>query len=106
MSQNPLKRRQRDFSQISGSLCEGDSKHAADEAPVDSEGGAVENRGTGGVEALQEVKTAGGITFAQKSESASHQCMPLRAIQSGWIVFVLPPGSIARELVRIAAIDC
>jgi two-component system, chemotaxis family, CheB/CheR fusion protein len=47
------------------------------------------------------VKTAGGITFAQDEKSAKYGGMPHNAIYSGCIDFVLPPKSIAQELVRI-----
>ncbi|MFZ0883472.1 MAG: chemotaxis protein CheB [Candidatus Acidiferrales bacterium] len=47
------------------------------------------------------VKTAGGITFAQDEKSAKYGGMPHSAVYSGCIDFVLPPKSIAQELVRI-----
>jgi two-component system CheB/CheR fusion protein len=47
------------------------------------------------------VKTAGGITFAQDEKSAKYAGMPHSAVDSGCIDFVLPPKSIAQELVRI-----
>ncbi|HJZ51973.1 MAG TPA: chemotaxis protein CheB [Candidatus Acidoferrales bacterium] len=47
------------------------------------------------------VKTAGGITFAQDEGSAKYSGMPRSAIDSGSVDFVLPPKSIAQELVRI-----
>jgi two-component system CheB/CheR fusion protein len=47
------------------------------------------------------VKTAGGITFAQDEKSAKYAGMPRSAVDSGCIDFVLPPKSIAQELVRI-----
>ena len=47
------------------------------------------------------VKTAGGITFAQDEKSAKYGGMPRSAVYSGCIDFVLPPKSIAQELVRI-----
>lgn len=49
---------------------------------------------------LLEVKQAGGITFAQ-DDSARHDGMPRAAISTGGVDFVLSPGGIARELVRI-----
>jgi len=50
---------------------------------------------------LKAIKAAGGITFAQDSESAKHDGMPRSAIATGCVDFVLPPEKIARELVRI-----
>ncbi|MES9860893.1 MAG: chemotaxis protein CheB [Candidatus Thiodiazotropha sp. LLP2] len=48
------------------------------------------------------IKEAGGITFAQDSESAEYDGMPSNAVAAGCIDFVLTPAEIARELVRIA----
>jgi two-component system CheB/CheR fusion protein len=47
------------------------------------------------------VKSAGGITFAQDEKSAKYTGMPRSAVDSGSVDFVLPPKSIAQELVRI-----
>jgi two-component system, chemotaxis family, CheB/CheR fusion protein len=54
--------------------------------------------GTLGVKAI---KSEGGITFAQDSNSAKYDGMPRSATASGCVDFVLPPEAIARELVRI-----
>ena len=50
---------------------------------------------------IQEIKAAGGITFAQ-DHTAQQSSMPRSAIQTGAVDFVLPPEEIARELKRIA----
>jgi two-component system CheB/CheR fusion protein len=50
---------------------------------------------------IQEIKAAGGITFAQDN-TAEQQSMPRSAIATGTIDFVLPPDEIAKELGRIA----
>ena len=55
-----------------------------------------------GVTALQVVKAAGGITIAQQVETAHYPDMPLNAIKSGFVDYVLPPAAIARALVKIA----
>jgi len=54
-----------------------------------------------GTAGLAAIKAAGGITFAQ-DETAMHDGMPRNAIAAGCVDFVLPPGGIARELLRIA----
>ncbi|MBV9087960.1 MAG: hypothetical protein JOY79_10780, partial [Acidobacteriaceae bacterium] len=54
--------------------------------------------GTLGVAAI---KNEGGITFAQDARSAKYSGMPSSATASGYIDFVLRPGEIARELMRI-----
>jgi len=55
-----------------------------------------------GAEALCGIKEAGGITMAQKPETASQPNMPESAIASGCIDFILSPEDIAKEIVRIA----
>lgn len=58
-----------------------------------------------GAAALCGIKEAGGITIAQKLETASQPDMPASAIASGCIDFILSPEDIAREIVRIASAD-
>jgi chemotaxis response regulator CheB len=55
-----------------------------------------------GAAALRGIKEVGGITIAQKLDTAGQPDMPESAIASGWIDFVLSPEDIAREIVRIA----
>ena len=55
-----------------------------------------------GAAALCGIKEVGGITIAQKLETAGQPDMPESAIESGCIDFVLSPENIAREIVRIA----
>jgi len=55
-----------------------------------------------GAAALCGIKEVGGITIAQKLDTAVQPDMPERAIESGCIDFVLSPEDIAREIVRIA----
>ncbi|HUQ27276.1 MAG TPA: chemotaxis protein CheB [Usitatibacter sp.] len=50
---------------------------------------------------IQEVKAAGGITFAQDS-TAEQASMPRSAVATGAVDLVLPPDEIGRELSRIA----
>jgi two-component system, chemotaxis family, protein-glutamate methylesterase/glutaminase len=59
-----------------------------------------------GAAALCGIKDAGGITIAQKPETAAHPDMPVSAIDSGCIDFVLSPEEIAREIARIARRRC
>lgn len=54
-----------------------------------------------GAAALMGIKEAGGITIAQKLETAQVPDMPESAIQTGCIDFVLSPEDIAREIVLI-----
>jgi two-component system, chemotaxis family, protein-glutamate methylesterase/glutaminase len=55
-----------------------------------------------GAAGLSGIKEVGGITIAQKLDTAVQPDMPESAIASGFIDFVLSPEHIARELVRIA----
>lgn len=55
-----------------------------------------------GAAALSEIKQAGGITIAQKLDTAKQPDMPESAIASGYIDFVLSPRGIAEEIVRIS----
>ena len=55
-----------------------------------------------GSEALCGIREAGGITIAQKPETADQPDMPKSAIASGCIDFILSPEDIAKEIIRIA----
>jgi len=55
-----------------------------------------------GAAALCGIKEVGGITMAQKLDTANQPDMPESAIDTGCIDFVLSPEDIAREIVRIA----
>ncbi len=56
---------------------------------------------TDGTLGLEEIKAAGGITFAQ-DDSAQHDGMPRSAVASGCVDFTLSPEGIAAEITRIA----
>ena len=55
-----------------------------------------------GAAALCGIKEVGGITIAQKLDTAKQPDMPESAIESGCIDLVLSPEDIAREIVRIS----
>jgi chemotaxis response regulator CheB len=55
-----------------------------------------------GAEALCGIQEVGGITIAQKLDTAKQPDMPESAIASGCINFILSPEEIAKEIVRIA----
>lgn len=55
-----------------------------------------------GAAALCGIKEVGGITIAQKPDTAGQPDMPESAIVSGWIDFILSPEDIARKIVQIA----
>lgn len=58
-----------------------------------------------GAEALCGIKEVGGITIAQKPETASQPDMPETAIASGCIDYVLSPEGIAQRIIKIALSD-
>jgi chemotaxis response regulator CheB len=55
-----------------------------------------------GAAALCSIKEVGGITIAQKPETAGQPDMPQSAMATGCIDFVLSPENIAQEIVQIA----
>jgi two-component system, chemotaxis family, protein-glutamate methylesterase/glutaminase len=58
-----------------------------------------------GAAALSDIKDAGGITIAQKPETAVQPDMPESAIDSGHVDFVLSPEQIAQEIIKIAHVE-
>src|SRR5262249_36304188 len=58
--------------------------------------------GSDGTLGLEDIKAAGGITFAQDEESAKYPGMPLSALRTGCVDVVRPPPQIAPEVARIA----
>jgi chemotaxis response regulator CheB len=57
-----------------------------------------------GAAALCGIREVGGITIAQKPETAAQPDMPGSAIASGCIDFILSPEDIGQEIVRIARV--
>ena len=55
-----------------------------------------------GAVGLEEVKGAGGITFAQCEATAEFQGMPNTAAATGQVDFIMSPQAIAEELVKIS----
>jgi chemotaxis response regulator CheB len=58
-----------------------------------------------GADALCGIKDVGGITIAQKPETAAQPDMPESAIKSGCIDFILSPEDIAKKIRQIASAD-
>ncbi|HZJ21086.1 MAG TPA: chemotaxis protein CheB [Pricia sp.] len=58
-----------------------------------------------GSEALCAIKDVGGTTIAQRPGTAKQPDMPVSAIESGCVDFVLPPGEIPNVIAQIIAID-
>ncbi|HEX9045801.1 MAG TPA: chemotaxis protein CheB [Verrucomicrobiae bacterium] len=74
----------------------------ADEEGGNAVGVILSGTGSDGTRGLLAIKAAGGITFAQDEKTAKYTPMPLSAVTSGCVDFVLSPARIAAELVRIA----
>lgn len=55
-----------------------------------------------GAQGIEEIKAAGGITFAQCRGTAKVDSMPNTAVATGQVDFILSPEAIAKELVRIS----
>jgi two-component system chemotaxis response regulator CheB len=55
-----------------------------------------------GAAALSGIKDVGGITIAQKPDTATQPDMPESAIASGYVDFVLSPEDIAKKITQIA----
>ena len=55
-----------------------------------------------GAAALSGIKEVGGITIAQKPDTAGQPDMPESAIESGYIDFILSPEDIAKKIIQIA----
>ena len=56
-----------------------------------------------GATGVREIKAAGGITFAQKPETAKYDGMPRAAIATGMVDMVLSPAEIAIKLSQLTA---
>jgi two-component system chemotaxis response regulator CheB len=56
----------------------------------------------GGAEALCGIRDVGGVTIAQKPDTAVQPDMPASAIASGCVDFILSPEDIAKAIFRIA----
>lgn len=59
--------------------------------------------GSDGAQGSIAVSSGGGLTFAQDKETAKYPSMPMMAIETGYIDFVLSPEKIAKEITRITA---
>lgn len=55
-----------------------------------------------GADALCGIKEIGGVTIAQKPDTAAQPDMPESAIDTGCIDFILSPEDIAKEIIKIA----
>src|SRR5271157_4804846 len=76
-------------------------KSLAEDRQAAAIGVILSGTGSDGTLGMEEIKAAGGITFAQDESSAKYPGMPQSAARSGCVDLVLPPDQIARELTRI-----
>ena len=63
----------------------------------------LSGHGSDGALGVEAIKGEGGITFAQDARSAKYDAMPLSAIDTGCVDYMLPPEGIAVRLGEIAA---
>ena len=62
----------------------------------------VSGTGSDGALGGRAVKAGGGIVFAQDEKTSKYNDMPLNAIATGSVDFILPPSKIVAELLRIS----
>jgi two-component system, chemotaxis family, CheB/CheR fusion protein len=65
-------------------------------------GVVLSGAGSDGALGIQAIQRAGGAAFAQYPGSARFPSMPISAIETGCVHFVLRPNEIARELARLS----
>ncbi len=58
-----------------------------------------------GARGLNDIKKTGGVTFAQKPQTAKFEGMPLNAIATGSVDYILSPKDIAVRLVQFASFN-
>jgi two-component system CheB/CheR fusion protein len=66
-------------------------------------GVVLSGEGSDGALGIQALKQGGGATLAQSPGSARFPSMPINAIETGCVRFVLRPNEIARELARLSS---
>ena len=66
-------------------------------------GVVLSGEGCDGALGVQAIHQSGGTTFAQYPGSARFPSMPISAIETGCVDYVLRPNEIARELTRLTA---
>lgn len=57
-----------------------------------------------GAAALCDIQEMGGVTIAQKPDTAQHPDMPESAIASGCIDFILSPEEVAQKIIRLVGV--
>jgi two-component system CheB/CheR fusion protein len=70
-----------------------------------SVGVVLSGAGADGACGVRAIKRSGGVTFAEHPGSARFPSMPINAIETGCVDFVLRPYEIARELARLGGLS-
>lgn len=73
----------------------------AEEYQDQSVGVILSGTGSDGTAGLKAIQSAGGITIAQKPDTAKYTGMPCSAIESSVVDFVLAPDEIAKKLMSL-----
>lgn len=76
-------------------------KSVADSEAANTIGVLLSGSGSDGTEGLKAIKSAGGITFAQDSQSAEFDQMPTHALNAGCVDMALSPAAIAHKLASL-----
>jgi two-component system CheB/CheR fusion protein len=66
-------------------------------------GVVLSGTGRDGMKGIEAIKTSGGTTFAQ-DQSAQQSGMPMSAISTGCVDFVMSPRAIAMEIAKLASV--
>src|SRR5680860_188755 len=76
-------------------------KSLAEECGRNAIGVVLSGTGSDGTRGLQDIREAGGITFAEEPVEAAFADMPRNAIEAGGVDFILSPPAIGRALIRL-----
>jgi two-component system CheB/CheR fusion protein len=74
----------------------------AEDLGAEAIGVVLSGGGADGAIGIRAIKQAGGVTFAQLPGTARFASMPISAIDTGCVDYVLRPNEIARELTRMS----
>jgi len=75
-------------------------KNVADDQKENSIAIIFSGYGSDGAIGIKSIKAAGGMVMAQDPETADSDSMPVNAIQTGLVDFILPPEEMPKNLIR------
>ena len=77
----------------------------AEDRAASAIGVVLSGEGSDGALGIQAIEHSGGATLAQHPGCARFPSMPINAIETGCVRFVLRPNEIARELARLSGVS-